>query len=934
MKLSRKILIASLFPFLAIIGMYHYLSSEAFSNHLGAIFRQQAGNSLAQVEEDMRQYLLKREYDLKLMTLISPPDQERPVASRIALRGLLQHVESFFRISAINVNGREWLRINKFPTAHHEPDLLNLFDSPIYQRPMLELTPFYGNIKRYEDFPLPMIDISLPVKDRASGEISGIIWAEISFQGIQTLLERYLPVRGKIQLIRLENNEVLVQADDTKTDFAALENEVRQEVMQNSEEEGSLEKSRSGQKATFFFRKFIVNDLPLLLLYYQPNDRIYFLADRLTAYNIYLVLSGVVIFILTSFLLIRIITTPLVAITGRISDLGRKYRPRKGKDQPDAPEKRGDEVEELRSSFTFLQQQLAIYSQEIETFNQTLEQQVAEKTKELSALNQTLAEHQLHLEKLVQERTAELSRTNAMLQGEIEERSLAQRDLAAEKERLAVTLRSIGDGVITTDTKGIIVLMNKVAEQLTGWQQEEALGRDLEEIFHIIDIKAGTRCPSLIERVLSSGKISGFESVPVLIARDGSERNIADSGAPIRAKDSQIIGVVIVFRDVTDKIKMEEELLKVRKLESVGVLAGGIAHDFNNILAAILGNISLAAVLINPEEKAHSLLLEAERAAMRAKKLTQQLLTFSKGGEPIKQVASIADVIKDSASFILRGSKVRCAYTIPADLWPVEIDTGQMSQVIQNIIMNASHAMPGGGVIEIACENFVNTSKQLLPLAPGNYVKVGIRDHGIGIPANLIDKIFDPYFSTKHEGSGLGLAITHSIISKHAGHITVESELGVGSTFTIYLPASQVKQIIRHNGEEPMKMQGKGTILIMDDEEMVRNVAREILSLFGYEVLLAADGAEALDIYQRNMDSGKTIDAVIMDLTVPGGMGGREAVQKLLTIDPKAKAIVSSGYSNDPVMANFREYGFAGVINKPFRTRELAEAIGKVLGQQ
>jgi PAS domain S-box-containing protein len=933
MKLSRKILIASLVPFLVIIGMYHFLSSEAFSRHLVAIFRQQAGNSLAQAEEDIRQFLLKREHELKLLAFISPPDQKRPMASRIALHGMMQNVESFFRLSAINVNGREWLRVNKFPPARHEQDLLNLFGSPIYQRPMLELAPYYGNIKRYDDFPLPVIDISLPIKDRESGEISGILWAEVSFQGIQTLLERYVPAQGKIELIRMENGEVLVQADDTKIDFIALEKEVVQAVRQKSAEEGSMEKSRAGRKATFFYRKFLVNDLPFLLLYYQPNERIYFLADRLTTYNIYVILAGIVIFILTSFLLIRIITTPLAAITNRISDLGRKYRPRDGKDQPDQPAKGGDEVEELRLSFTFLQQQLAIYSKEIETFNQTLEQQVAEKTKELSALNQTLAEHQLHLEKLVQERTAELSRTNTMLQGEIEERRLTQNDLAAEKERLAVTLRSIGDGVITTDTQGIIVLMNRVAEQLTGWRQEEAIGQDLEEVFHIVTSKSGRRCPSPIDRVLSSGRIVGLENDTVLIARDGSECNIADSGAPIRDKDSQVIGVVIVFRDVTAKIKMEEELLKVRKLESVGVLAGGIAHDFNNILAAILGNISLAAMLVKPEEKVHGLLVEAEGATMRAKKLTQQLLTFSKGGEPIKQVASIAEVIKDSASFILRGSKVRCVYTIPADLWPVEIDTGQMSQVIQNIIINASHAMPGGGVVEITCENFVKNTDTILSLAPGDYVKIAIRDHGIGIPANLIDRIFDPYFSTKHEGSGLGLAITHSIISKHAGHIAVESEQGVGSTFTIYLPASQQRPSIQQKKEESMKIQGKGTILIMDDEEMVRDIAKEILSLFGYDVLLANDGVQAIEIYQENRQAGKAVDAVIMDLTVPGGMGGREAVQKLLAIDPEAKAIVSSGYSNDPVMANYREYGFAGVISKPFRTQDLADAIAQVLAK-
>jgi PAS domain S-box-containing protein len=934
MKLSKKILIASIVPFLAIIVLYHFLSTGAFSKHLVEIFQQQANNSLTQIEEDIRLFFLEKEYELKLLTFISPPDQQQPVASRIALHSLLQNVESIFRISAINVRGREWLRINKFPSSAEEQALFNLFGSQIYQRPMLELAPFLGNIERYEDFPLPLIDLSLPVKERKSGEISGIIWAKISFQGIQTLLERYLPSRGKILLIRMENGEVLLQADDTKADYTILQTEVLQEIIRNNNDRGSFEKSLADRAATFFYRKFMVNDLPFLLVYYQPNEKIYFLADRLTTYNVFVILAGIVIFVLTSFLLIRIIITPLSSITDLISDLGQQYRSKGGEEEAELPTLRGDEVEQLRYSFTFLQKQLATYSLEIETFNQTMEQQIVEKTQELSELNLTLAEHQHHLEKMVTERTAELSRTNERLQTEIEERRTAQNALVAEKERLAVTLRSIGDGVITTDTKGTIVIMNKVAEKLTGWSQEDARGRPLGEIFHIINMKTGETSDNLIDEVLTRGEIIGLAENTFMISRDGTERNIADSGAPIRDKENKIVGVVMVFRDVTEKIKMEEDLLKARKLESIGVLAGGIAHDFNNILAAIMGNINLAAILVKPEEKVHELLLEAEAAAMRAKELTQQLLTFSKGGEPVKQLTSIANVIRDSASFILRGSNIRCEYNIPVDLWPVEVDTGQISQVTQNIIMNASHAMPEGGVVNITCNNIVINDNAIQSLAAGDYVKIAIKDRGIGISPHLIDKIFDPYFSTKHEGSGLGLAITHSIISKHNGHITVESEQGVGSTFTIYLPASKQKPIAEHKAVESMKIQGKGTIMIMDDEEIVRKVAKEMLSLFGYDVLLAVDGEQALEMYQQHMQAGTRIDALIMDLTIPGGMGGREAVTELLTIDPNAKAIVSSGYSNDPVMTNYREYGFSGVINKPFRTQDLAETIRNVLASQ
>ena len=253
----------------------------AFSSHLEEIFRQQAASSLSQTEEDIRRFFLNREYDLRQLANIAPPDQQQPSSTRIAMRGLLHNVESLFRLSAITVSGREWLRVNKFPTGRDEQKTRNLFGSKLYQRPMSELVPFLGNIKRSDDFPLPLVDMALPVKDRRSGQVCGILWAEISFQGIQTLLERYLPTRGKILLVRMENSEILLQADDTREDYTGLEADVLRQVIQTDNDQGSLEKSGVGRTATFFYRKFVVHELPFLLLYYQPNETIYFLADRL-----------------------------------------------------------------------------------------------------------------------------------------------------------------------------------------------------------------------------------------------------------------------------------------------------------------------------------------------------------------------------------------------------------------------------------------------------------------------------------------------------------------------------------------------------------------------------------------------------------------------------------------------------------------------------
>jgi len=404
-------------------------------------------------------------------------------------------------------------------------------------------------------------------------------------------------------------------------------------------------------------------------------------------------------------------------------------------------------------------------------------------------------------------------------------------------------------------------------------------------------------------------------------AHDRLEDIVAERTKQLRETNIEL------HNEIFEKSKMQEELLKAKKLESVSVLAGGIAHDFNNILAAILGNINLALIFTEEDDKRHKLLSQAEKASLRAKDLTQQLLTFSKGGEPVKTIASIGEIIRDSADFVLRGSKSRCDYHFAEGLWPVKIDSGQIGQVIQNIIINAFHAMPEGGVIDVTCANYDKAQGDALLNQTESYIKITIKDSGIGIPPTLIDKIFDPYFSTKHEGSGLGLAISHSIINKHGGHIMVDSVQGEGSTFAIYLPALEGEKIGEPQEGKPLQIRDSGKVLVMDDEEMIRSIADEMLSHLGFHVVLAKDGAESIDFYKKEMEADTPFDFVIMDLTVPGGMGGKEAVKKILQIEPKAKVIVSSGYSNDPIIANFIDYGFSGAIIKPFQLKNLQEVI-------
>jgi len=514
---------------------------------------------------------------------------------------------------------------------------------------------------------------------------------------------------------------------------------------------------------------------------------------------------------------------------------------------------------------------------------------------------------------------------------DITERKEWEDSLANEKERLSVTLRSIGDGVITTDVDGKVTLLNRVAEKLTGYTQQEAHGKFLEDIFRIFDADSGIKRENPFTKVISTNVIIELESNTKLIAKDGTERMIADSGSPIRDKNSQVIGMALVFRDITQKRKIEQELQKIQKIESIGVLAGGLAHDFNNILTSIVGSISLALLKPDSEHKDKYLRL-AENAALRAKDLTQQLLTFSRGGDPIKKLTSLENIVRMSASFASSGSNSEISFDCEKDLWKTEVDEGQISQVINNIVLNAIQAMPNGGKVSIKLQNYSASLKdEIIP--HGNYALIRISDTGEGIDPNVIKKIFDPYFTTKQKGSGLGLAISYSIISKHHGFIDVISRPGKGTEFLIYLPASENKTLPLEPSPEKIN-RGKGNVLVMDDEEAIREIMKDILNMLGYNVITANDGAEAIEKYNKAIDTDGSIDLVIMDLTIPGGMGGKETITKLLKINPGVKAIVSSGYSNDPVMADFKKHGFKGTIAKPYRVDEVGKIVNMVINQK
>lgn len=513
---------------------------------------------------------------------------------------------------------------------------------------------------------------------------------------------------------------------------------------------------------------------------------------------------------------------------------------------------------------------------------------------------------------------------------DITERKRAEEALAAEKERLAVTLWNIGEGVIVADVRGSIVLMNRTAEQLTGWSATEAIGREITEVYRTEDESTRKPCANPVAQILHRGSLRDRVRHRLLISRDRSERPLGETLAPVRDSRGDIIGVVIVFRDLTTERRIEEDLAKNERLESIGVLAGGIAHDFNNILTAIEGNIIVAKAHLKEDHKAFERLVEAEKAAYRARNLTRQLLTFARGGKPVKRVLNPGEIIRESTLFALSGSTIRPELVVPEDLWQIEGDVEQLKQVIHNLVSNADQAMPDGGRLVVSAENVVLGDDELVNLGGGRYVRLTVSDTGPGIPKEHLTKIFEPYFTTKQSGSGLGLTVAHSIVRDHGGSIEVDTRPGFGTRFMVYLPAtSRIASPPPETRDHPVG--GDERVLWMDDEEMIREVGSEMLRVLGYQGTFTRDGEETLSVFKQAIADGIPFQAVILDLTTVNGVGGVETLRRLLEIDHRVRAIVCSGYSNDPVLANYREYGFLGVLPKPFSLQDLDTQLRRVL---
>ncbi len=511
---------------------------------------------------------------------------------------------------------------------------------------------------------------------------------------------------------------------------------------------------------------------------------------------------------------------------------------------------------------------------------------------------------------------------------DIRERKQAEDSLRKSEEKFRLTFENAPDAIFWIEAEtGRIINCNRSAEILLGNKRTEILEKSLAALYP--PAKAKTYVQAL-ENSLREQNGADFEAELVSAKEKIIPVHVTASLLLIEGRPV----IQYVSRDVSERKRLEEEFLKAEKLASLSLLAGGIAHDFNNILMVIIGNLSLVRMRLKSDPgETTTELQEIETACFQAKELTRQLLTFAKGGPPVKNTVSVGDLVRKTVSFALRGSNVKSEFNLPGDLWTADVDAGQISQVINNLAINAQQAMPEGGVFTVTGEN-VNLGAGTglsLPLAAGRYVKISFKDQGGGIPKENLSRIFEPFFTTKKTGNGLGLATSYSIIKKHDGHIRVESSAGPGTTFSIYLPASS-RAVTPPPAADEIRP-GQGKVLVMDDEESVQEVLGKMLKSLGYQARFSSDVAGTVETYARARDAGDPFSAVILDLVIPGSMGGEEAIARLRALDPGVKAVIASGYSgsSSPVVARYREYGFRGSVVKPFDVTTLSRILDEVI---
>ncbi|MDD2270622.1 MAG: PocR ligand-binding domain-containing protein [Desulfuromonadaceae bacterium] len=550
----------------------------------------------------------------------------------------------------------------------------------------------------------------------------------------------------------------------------------------------------------------------------------------------------------------------------------------------------------------------------------------------LSSLQETLQEQYEELqlnEESLRDQNDELMATEEMLRAQILEHEASQKLLresfeiiTREKETAQRYLDIAGVMFCALNRSGEIILMNKKGAQILGYGDGELLGRNWFDVCLPEEVREKVKAVFALQLIGNLAPVEFYENS--VINRKGEKRLIAFHNTLLH-DDEGICGVLFSGEDITVQRMTEDERLKALKLESLGVLAGGIAHDFNNLLTGIMGNISMAQSYLDDTHKSCKSLERAEAASVRAAELAHQLLTFARGGEPVKKVVSLRNIADESVSFALHGSKIKGYVDVPETISAIEADEGQISQVFNNIIINAVQAMPDGGNIKITAHNEQLDGNGNVPLPAGMYVRLVFEDEGCGIADDTLKRIFDPYFTTKSSGNGLGLASVYSIVARHGGHIGVASVIGKGTVFTVYLPSigATYEHYQHRSAAQSCCVHEGGAVLVMDDEDIIRDMTAEMLRALGYQATTVASGAEAIAVYKAASESAEPFMVVIMDLTIPGGMGGKETAEQILAINPNACLVVSSGYSNDPIMSDYGNHGFVGALAKPYKLPDL-----------
>ncbi len=499
---------------------------------------------------------------------------------------------------------------------------------------------------------------------------------------------------------------------------------------------------------------------------------------------------------------------------------------------------------------------------------------------------------------------------------ELRERAHARSELQATLKRMVDILENTSDGFFALDRDWKFSYLNAQAEVLLGRSRDKLLGRDVRTHFPSL---VGSVFEENYARVMNEQIAIEFEAVDPQTGKQCYEVKAYPNGG----------GISVFFRDISERKRLEEERVTTAKLESLGTLAGGIAHDLNNILTVISGNIGLAQIEAPSDRRVLlSALNKAGQAAQHAARLSGQLLTFSKGGAPVKQVGLVVELVRQAVEFSLYGSNLQPELYLPEELWQAEMDRGQIEQVVNALLINAREAMPHGGKLVVSARNVELDDKTNLSLPPGRYVKISVVDSAGGVDEELANKIFDPYFTTKPTGSGLGLSIGYSIVKKHGGLLHLESSSAEGSTFSFYLPAADAvafqKELFATEALLPFHHH---RVLVMDDEPAIRDLTTQLLASLGYEATSVPDGQEAVQTYERALRRGENFQAVILDATIRGGMGGLATIERLRSLDPNVTAIICSGYSDEAALAEFLAYGFRGALPKPFSREELAEVL-------